>query len=82
VGQKLFEPFPIIAFALAALVENLPQIAGDPMVKQGQVGEVAVNAEVVVIPLPFGIQQGEQLRQATMTVFLAPHCTAFVAVQV
>ena len=37
-GQELFEAFPIIALALAALVQVFPKVFDGMVVKQGQTG--------------------------------------------
>jgi hypothetical protein len=55
VVQELLEPFPIVALALAALVEILPQIACDPLVKQGQACGVPMNTIMVVVACQFDI---------------------------
>ena len=60
-GQKLLEPFPIIALALAAPIEILPHLADDLVVEKFQTSQVAMHAKVIEVPRQFCIQQSEQI---------------------
>lgn len=48
-GQKLFEPIPIIALALTALVEILFQISGDMIQELFQTWQIAMYTKVVEV---------------------------------
>jgi hypothetical protein len=48
-GQKLLEPFPIIALALAVLVEILFQIPDGMIEEQSQTWQVAMHTVVIEI---------------------------------
>ena len=48
-GQELVETFPIIALALAALVEILLQVPDDMIMKLSQTWQVAMHAKVIEV---------------------------------
>ena len=61
-GQKLLEPIPIIAFALASVIE-IPLHAPDGMlVKLCQTGQVPINTKVIEVPPNPGIYHGNSQR--------------------
>ena len=71
-GQKLLEPFPIIALALTAPVEIFPHLADDLVVEILQASNVAMHAKVIEVSHQFCIQQSEQIGQSAMPVFFEP----------
>lgn len=60
-GQQLIEPIPIIALAMTAPIEILPQLADDLVVEKLQTSQVAVYAKMIEIARQFSIQQSEQV---------------------
>jgi len=48
-GQKLIEPIPIIALALAALVEILFQISGDMVIELCQAWQITMHTIVIEV---------------------------------
>ena len=60
-GQKLLEPFPIIALALTAPIEILPHLTNSLVVEKLQTLQVAMYAKVIEVSRQFCIQQSEQI---------------------
>ena len=59
--QKLLEPYPIIALALAAVVENPVQVPDDTVVKLVQTWRVAMHTKVIVVTAQFCVERFEQI---------------------
>jgi hypothetical protein len=60
-GQQLIEPIPIIALALTAPIEIIPQLADDLVVEKLQTSQVAMHAKMIEVARQFSIQQSEQV---------------------
>jgi hypothetical protein len=66
------EPFPIVALALTALVEILPNKLDGVVVVQSQTWQVSMYAKVIEVSAQFCVERFEQIGQIAMAVLLTP----------